>query len=347
MHYLPGLKNQLADCLSRVGGLQDSIKLPKLSMCQITSQLNSRSDSLQQLWEASHTEDTLAILKYTIQKGWPSTIKELPSEIQPYWTFREELTTEDGLILKGTRIVAPSTKQAEILKLIHEDHLGLTKCKLRAKETVYWPGLNDELEKLVLNCQLCLKYLQSKCKQPPQMSVGHEIPAFPWTKIAMNIFHFEDDSYLLLVDYTGRYLIICKLTSMTAHHVIGHLKVIFSEYEWPDMIVSDNGPCYMAEAFTKTVQGYSVNHVTSSPHYLQSNGLAEKFVQTVKNVFYEANEEGADLYKALMIYCNTPLTSNLQSPMQILQNRVARSQLPMSNSASRQLGLEAEKVRPK
>ena len=98
---------------------------------------------------------------------------------------------------------------------------------------------------------------------------------------------------------------------------------------------------------TKTMQEYKVNHITSSPHYPQSNGLAKKFVQIVKNLFYKAREEGADLYKALMIYYNMPLTSNLQSPVQILQNRVARSQLPMSNSARRQLGLEAEKVRVK
>ena len=121
-------------------------------------------------------------------------------------------------------------KQVEILKLIHEGHLGLTKCKLRAKETVYWPGLNDQLEKLVLNCQLCLKYLQSKCKLTPDMSLGQEIPTFPWTKLATDIFHFEGDSCLLLVDYTSRYPIIHKLTSMTAQHVIGHLKVIFSGY---------------------------------------------------------------------------------------------------------------------
>ena len=179
------------------------------------------------------------------------------------------------------------------------------------------------------------------------MSLGQEIPAFPWTKLAIDIFHFEGDSYLLLVDYTSRYPIICKLTSMTAQHVIGHLKVIFSEYGWPDTIVSDNGPCYTTEAFTKTMQVYRVNHITSSPHYPQSNGLAEKFVQTVKSLFYKARGEGADLYKALMIYKNTPLTSNMQSLMQILQNRTASSQLPMSNSARRQLGLETEKLRIK
>ena len=60
---------------------------------------------------------------YTVQNGWPSNIKELPREIQAFWTFREEMTIKDGLILKGTRIVISSQKQAEILKLIHEGHL--------------------------------------------------------------------------------------------------------------------------------------------------------------------------------------------------------------------------------
>ena len=208
--------------------------------------------------------------------------------------------------------------------MIHEGHLALTKCKLREKETVYWPSINNQLEKFILNCQLCPKHSQSKCKLTPNMSLGQEIPAFPWTKLATGIFHFEGDSSLLLVDYTSRYPVICKLTSMTAQHVIGHLKVIFFEYGWPDTIVSDNGSCYTTEAFTKAMQEYRVNHITSSPHYPQSNGLAEKFVQTVKSLFYKAREEGADLYKALMIYWNTPLTSNMQSLMQILQNRTAR-----------------------
>ena len=100
VRYLPGLKNQLADCLSCMGALQDSIKLPILSVYQITIQLNARSDRLQQIREATQAGNTLAILKYTIQQGWPSSIKEVPSKIQPFSTFCEELTIEDGLVLK-------------------------------------------------------------------------------------------------------------------------------------------------------------------------------------------------------------------------------------------------------
>ena len=69
----------------------------------------------------------------------------VPTEVQKYWTFHEELTIEDGLILKGTRIIIPDEKREEILKLIHEGHLGLNKCKMRAKETVYWLGINEQL----------------------------------------------------------------------------------------------------------------------------------------------------------------------------------------------------------
>ena len=92
--------------------------------------------------------------------------------------------------MKGTRIVTPAKKQEAVVKLIHEWHLGLNKCKLHAKETVSWPGPNDQSEKLILNCEVCLKHSQSKCKQKPTMSYGQEIPLHPWTKIVTDLFHF-------------------------------------------------------------------------------------------------------------------------------------------------------------
>ena len=83
------------------------------------------------------------------------------------------------------------------------------------------------------------------------MSLGQEIPIHPWTKLATDILHYEGESYLLLVDYTSQFPIVCKLNSMTAQHVINHFKLIFSEYGWLDTLVSDNGPCYASEVFTK------------------------------------------------------------------------------------------------
>ena len=59
------------------------------------------------------------------------------------------------------------------------------------------------------------------------------------------------------------------------HHVVSHIKQIFAEYGWPDTLISDNRPCYASQAFKELMAEYHVNHIVSSPHYPQSNGLAK------------------------------------------------------------------------
>ena len=302
-------------------------------MYQISHQLTARRDSLQEIRQATQTDNNLALLKHTIMTSWTANIREIPQVLHPYWTFCEELTIEDSLILKGTQIIIPTKKCKAILRQIHDICLGLTKCKLHSKQAVYWPGLNEQLEQLILNCQLCLKYSRSKKKTDECSTLGQEVPIAPWTKLATDLFHFEGQSYLLLVDYTSQFPIVRRLTSMTAQHIANHCKQIFAEYGWPDTLISDNAPCYTSKTFKKLMTEYSVNHITSSPHYPQSNGLAEKYVQIVKNLFHKAKEEGQDLYKHLMTYRNTPLSTTLQSLMQILSNRITRSTLPLSIAA--------------
>ena len=262
--YLPGEQNQLADCLSRLGCLQDKIKLPRLRVHLLTTRLSATSDKLQQIRQATQDDNTMALLKYTITHGWPRTVQELPQELQAYWTFREDMIVEDGLILKATRIVIPSSMRESILQQLHDGHLGFTKCYNRAKQTVYWPNLRKELEDLVLNCQLCLKHSHAKRKPKPTPSFGQEIPAVPWTKLASDIFHFQNDSYLLIVDFTTRFPVVRKLTSMTAKHVASHFSQVFSEYGWPDTLLTDNGPCYASQEFKKLMLNMSVKHPTDA-----------------------------------------------------------------------------------
>ena len=244
IRYIPGMRNLLADCLSRLGNQEDAIKLPRLHVYQISHQLLARSDSLQEIRQATQTNNELALLKHTIMTGWPANIREIPQVLHPYWTFCEEL-----IILKGTRIIIPTRKHEAILRQIHNSHLGLTKCKLHAKQAVYWPGINDQLEQLILNCQLCLKYSRSKRKPDECSTLGQEVPIVPWTKLATDLFQFEGQSYLLIVDYTSQFPIVRRLTSMTAQHIADHCKQIFAEYGWPDTLISDNRPCYASETF--------------------------------------------------------------------------------------------------
>ena len=68
-----------------------------------------------------------------------------------------QLSLEEGLLLRGNRIVIPSTLQAEKLNRIHEGHQGIFKCRRRAQQSVWWPGLNAQLEDLMFNCSVCVK----------------------------------------------------------------------------------------------------------------------------------------------------------------------------------------------
>ena len=156
---------------------------------------------------------------------------------------------------------------------------------------------------------------------------------FPWTinssasLVQACHWYFSIWRSCILTNY-GLYKQISK--SVQAHFNDRHtccksMQVSVSEYGWPDSFISDNDPCYTLQNFTNVMQAFSVNHITSSPHYPQSNGLAEKYVQIVKCLFNKTKEKGKDFHKCLMIYQNTPLTGSMAMAMQILQGRSARS----------------------
>ena len=119
----------------------------------------------------------------------------------------------------------------------------------------------------------------------------------------------------------------------------------FPEYGCPETLISDNGPCYTLQAFTSVMQAYSVNHIISSLHYLQSNGLAEKYVQIVKSLFYKAKEEGKDFFKWMMIYCNTPLQVACSHQCRSFKAGMLDLTFLCQNEARKQLGIQPEIIR--
>ena len=144
--------------------------------------------------------------------------------------------------------------------------------------------MNNQLKELVTNCTISLKYLAVNHKDSKQIGpgLGQEVPTKPWVKLATDIFTFDSHNYLLVVNYMSHFPIIHQLTSMTAKVVTEHLKAIFSELGVPDVLISDNGPCYSGEYFKAAMSKLGITHITTSPHHHQSNGLAEGYVWIVK-----------------------------------------------------------------
>lgn len=202
-------------------------------------------------------------------------------ELKCYWNVREELTINFGIVWKGNRILIPQCMRRDILKKIHSSHLGLEKCKLRARETVYWPHINSQLQDYLSNCQPCLTYKKQNTKEP---LISHDIPNRPWCKIGADIFHFANESFLIAVDYYSKYVEVVKLSTLKSETVVAELKLIFRRHGIPEIIMTDNGPEFTSNLFKEFSLQWMFHHVTSSPRYAQSNGQVERSVQSIKNI---------------------------------------------------------------
>ena len=134
-----------------------------------------------------HTNDDLALqlLKQTIQEGWPDHHSALPPLVVPYLSIRDELAVTDGLVFRGERLVIPKSLRSQIKKDTHSGHQGIESCLRRAREHVFWPGMNKEVKEWIQTCEACREFEQTPCKET---LISHEIPDSPWQKIAQRLF---------------------------------------------------------------------------------------------------------------------------------------------------------------
>ena len=132
-----------------------------------------------------------------ILKGWPDTIEETPHCIRPYWTTRDERSVADDIIYKGMKIVVPPSMRSDMLAQILESHLGVTKFKQRAREALYWPVSNQQIENIVNDCIKCNTFQN---KQHSESLIPTPILNLQWNEVASDIFEFEHIHYLLTMD---------------------------------------------------------------------------------------------------------------------------------------------------
>ena len=164
------------------------------------------------------------------------------------------------------------------------------------------------------------------------------MPLILLRKLAHDIFHFENYSYLLVVDCYSRFPMITKLDTMTAQCVKSYMQTIFSEYGWLDTLVSDNDPYHNATEFRQAMEDMAVHHKTSSSHFHQSNRLPENYVQLENSFLSKAKEMVENPHFALMLSRNNLLGKDLQYPVMLLCAVEARSYLSMSHAARMQVG---------
>ena len=332
IRYVPGKYMYMADTLSRahlptVSGSEIDDDLVQVVHSLVTN-LPVTTTSLDKIKRATAADGILQKVRDFCLSGWPRSIKNVPQSVRSFWHKRDVLHVADDILFADQRIVVPSLLQPQMLTLLHESHFGIEKTKSRARELLYWPNMCADIERIVSQCELCVKYQNNHPREP---LISHDIPNERFLKVAMDIMTFRNQEYLVIVDYFSKYPEMIALANKTASAIVLQCKNVFARHGIPTEIVSDNMPFNSHEFLTFTKE-WGILLTTSSPTYSQSNGQAERFVQTLKRMLQKATDLGKDPYLALLEYRNTPVTGMKYSPAQILFSRCLRTKIPVATS---------------
>ena len=322
--HVPGKDMHTSDCLSRapIKDSQPSILHEQATeyIQAVVGNLPCTDHKLEQIKQLQQDDEiTLKLMQYA-KEGWPVKT-EIPGALVAYYQFRDEFSVHNGLLLKNDRIVIPTCMRLEILDRIHEGHLGIDKCRQRAIQSVWWPGLSKQIEHLVSNCTTCVKHRHQAAEPLKPIS----LPDRPWQKAAADLCELSGHNYLVVVDYYSRYVEMAKLGDTRATTVINHLKSIMARHGIVEVLMTDNGPQFANSEMNVFSREYGFVHITSSPKYPQSNGMAEQAVKTLKGLL----KKNKDPYLALLTYRATPI-HNGYSPAELCMGRRLRTTLPVA-----------------
>lgn len=285
------------NCISTVGHASE----PALFNVR---QIESLPVTATQLAQATRTDKTLSAVYKCITKGWPS---DVDGSLSNFVAKKEELTVESGCILWGLRVLIPEKLRERLLNELHHDHPGIVKMKGIARSYFWWPGLDRSIEKLAKSCLEC----QAVKKSSPSA------PLHPWswpTRVFQRVHAdfagpFQGSMFLVVIDAYTKWPEVFTMQTTTVNKTVECLRSMFCRYGYPEQFISDNGPQFTAEDFAIFMRSCGVKHIRSAPYHPATNGLAERFVQSMKQSLKASQVSGLPLSQRLCQFLLTYRTS--------------------------------------
>lgn len=268
-------------------------------------------------------------------KGWPNSVS---AEYKPYFSKRNELSVERNCLFWGNKVVVPTSLRESILQLFHEQHLGIVRTKMLLRSYCWWPGINSDVEKLISLCSICQQ----------TQNLKNESSLMSWPSAPNNFYRVHVDfffkfgyTFLIMVDSKSKWISVKRMKNGTsAKETIFALKECFSVFGLPVQLVSDNGPPFSSNEFVHFCVANGIEPVKSPPYHPQSNGSAERGVQTVKKALEKSVLDcsksrltdclvDSKLLDFLFTYRNTPSSVTGVSPAEAIFRNKPRTRFDL------------------
>ncbi|XP_017494984.1 PREDICTED: uncharacterized protein K02A2.6-like, partial [Rhagoletis zephyria] len=281
-----------------------------------------------QIRACTEKDDTLVQVEKFIREAWPKKI-ERESALWHFYNHKDSLSIVQDCIMMQNRIVIPKSLQNKVLKRLHVGHPGVSRMKRLARSFVYWPRIDNEIERLVKDCEACSEFNKDALKAPLHL---WEPTTRPWERVHADFAGPVDGlMYLIIVDAYSKWPEIFEMKSATASTTIERFMSVCAKYGNPQVLVTDNGVQFNSEKFEDFCRIRGIEHINSPPFHPQSNGQAERFVDTFKRTFKKLRREepaGVALQTMLQAYRSTPKPDG-KSPAELFLGRQIRTELSL------------------
>ena len=307
------------------GAERDSID--SLEEALLASVRQNTRDQLTLNWDeiARHTVSDAALndLLSAIQSNFDVN---LPPEggIRQYLPYRDGFYISDGVILYNDRVVIPPQLRYQVLRTLHAAHQGVSAMERRARATVFWPGMTQDIHNIRDSCAHCNRNAPSQAATPPLPS---HPPTTPFEKIFADYFDYAGRHFLIVGDRLSGWSDVFSTPAGTtvtgANALVRLLRSYFATFGVPEEISSDGGPEFTAFVTQDFMRKWDIKHRVSSAYFPQSNGRAEVAVKAAKRLLMSNISPNGDLnndsfLRALLQLRNTPDPDCDLSPAEIV-----------------------------
>ena len=316
-----------ADALSRLPLPTAPAEVPMpAELVLLTEHLEDSPVTAQHIRLWTKRNPVLSVIQNYVRHGWPDKVD---SKFTAFTMKREELSLHQDCMLWGNRVVIPNKGKEAVLHELHCGHPGITRMKALARTYVWWPGIDKDIENMVQTCNEC----QVNQATPPVAPLHPwKWPTKPWSRLHLDFAGpLQNKMFLILIDAHSKWVEAFPTNSSTSAVVIDRLRTVFTQFGLPEMVVTDNGTCFVSDEFEQFLQLNGVKHTTSAPYHPSSNGLAERAVQIVKKGLQKVTDGSVvtRLARILTSYRVTPQSTTGVSPAQLLLGHQPRTRLDM------------------
>ena len=272
----PGKDNLIADALSRLPIQDDIVSGTPEEYIRLVEVLEFEDITFERIKRFTKKDVVLCQLLNCLKFGWSKDSSLLLVE---YAHVKAELSLHNDVILYKNRVVVPAELQCKVLEHLHVGHNGISAMKTEARNWVWWPKMDQDIEEVTKSCNICCRNFRSQAS--PVLSWSGS--GSPWSRIHIDYAGpVENKYFLVVVDSFTKFLDVHVTNSMTSTVTIDLLRKSFCNFGLPDVIVSDNAPYFVSQEMQQFLKKNGIKHVTPAPYHPSSNGLAERAVRTLK-----------------------------------------------------------------